>query len=83
VNEKRIEAVKRLEGIARELGATTAQLALAWCASNPRVSTVITGASRPEQVAANLKAADLLPLMDEALRGRIEEATCEASDIGV
>jgi len=82
VNEKRIEAVKRLEGIARELGATTAQLALAWCASNPRVSSVITGASGPEQVAANLKAADLLPLMDEALRRRVEEATAEASDIG-
>lgn len=81
VNEKRIEAVRRLEGIARELGATTAQLALAWCASNPRVSSVITGASGPEQVAANLKAVDLLPRMDEALRRRIEEATSEASDI--
>jgi voltage-dependent potassium channel beta subunit len=81
LNEKRIEAVKRLEGIARELDATTAQLAIAWCASNPHVSSVITGASSPEQVAANLRAVDLLPRLDEPLRRRIEEATLSASNL--
>ena len=57
----RVAAAKRLGAIAKDLGATTAQLALAWCAHNPHVSTVITGASRPEQVRENMKALDLLP----------------------
>lgn len=48
--------VAKLGGVAQELGCTTAQLAIAWCLKNPHVSTVITGASRVEQVAENMKA---------------------------
>lgn len=55
-----IERVRRLEPIARSLGCTMAQLALAWCLANRRVSTVITGASRPEQVRENMQAADVV-----------------------
>ncbi|MGE5225158.1 MAG: potassium channel beta subunit family protein, partial [Omnitrophica WOR_2 bacterium] len=55
--EKKIEKVRALEPIANELGCSLAQLALAWCLKNPNVSTVITGASRPEQVVENMKAA--------------------------
>ena len=51
-----IAKVKQLEPIAKELGVTRAQLALAWCLKNPNVSTVITGATRPEQVTENMKA---------------------------
>ena len=47
----RIEKVKALKAVAEELGCTRAQLALAWCLKNPRVSTVITGASRVEHPA--------------------------------
>ncbi len=54
-------AVKKLQPIAADLGATTAQLALAWCMHNPNVSTVITGASRPQQVKENMKALAILP----------------------
>jgi voltage-dependent potassium channel beta subunit len=68
------ERVRRLKGIADQLGCSTAQLAIAWCAANPDVSTVITGASRPEQVHENLGALDVLLVLDEALRRRIEEA---------
>jgi aryl-alcohol dehydrogenase-like predicted oxidoreductase len=68
------ERVHRLKGIADELGCSTAQLAIAWCAANPDVSTVITGASRPEQVHENLGALDVLLVLDEGLRRRIEEA---------
>lgn len=60
-DEQRLEKVKRMEPVARELGCTPAQLAIAWCAKNPRVSTVITGASRVEQVYENLKALEILP----------------------
>ena len=51
----KIEKVKKLAKIAEKVGGTTAALALAWCLKNPNVSTVITGASKPEQVTMNVK----------------------------
>lgn len=74
LTDERIAAVKRLEPIARELGATLAQLALAWTTKNQRVSTVITGASRPEQVVENMKALDLAAKLDDGVMKRIAEA---------
>jgi voltage-dependent potassium channel beta subunit len=68
------EAVGRLEQIAGELGCTAGQLAIAWCAANPNVSTVITGASRVEQVRENMVAVDVLPLLTEDVLARIDEA---------
>jgi len=68
------EAVARLEWIAGELDCTSAQLAIAWCARNPRVSTVITGASRPEQVSENMGALQVIPRMTGEVCDRIEEA---------
>ena len=55
--------VERLRPIADELGCTWPRCRLAWCAANPNVSTVITGASRPSQVAENFAAIDVLPLL--------------------
>jgi aryl-alcohol dehydrogenase-like predicted oxidoreductase len=77
-----IEAVKKLQPIAADLGATTAQLALAWCAHNPNVSAVITGASRPEQVKENMKALTVLPKLTSDVIGRIENAVAGATDVG-
>ena len=51
--------VQYLVPVAEELGCTLAQLAIAWCLSNDDVSTVITGASRPEQVTENFKALEV------------------------
>jgi voltage-dependent potassium channel beta subunit len=68
-------AVARLEPIAAELGGTVAQLALAWVAKNPRVSTVITGASRVDQLKANLGALDVLDKLTPEVMARIDEAT--------
>lgn len=70
---KKIEKVKRLTSIANELGCSMAQLALAWCLKNPNVSTVITGASRKEQVVENMKALEVVPLLTDAVMERIEE----------
>lgn len=53
-----LEAVQRLDAWARDHGHTVAELALAWLASRPAVSTIIAGTTRPEQVAANARAAD-------------------------
>jgi voltage-dependent potassium channel beta subunit len=70
----RNEQVRRLKGIADELGCTLAQLAIAWCAKNPHVSTVITGASRAEQVRENMKALEVLPLLTDEVMTRIDQA---------
>ena len=64
--------VRELQQIASELGATLSQLSIAWCASNPHVSTVITGASRVEQVHENLGALDVLDRLTPDVRQRIE-----------
>jgi voltage-dependent potassium channel beta subunit len=72
-------AVARLEAIAGELGATVAQLAIAWAAKNPRVSSVITGASNVGQLRANLGAVDVLPKLTPDVLARIDEITLPLS----
>jgi voltage-dependent potassium channel beta subunit len=67
------EKVRRFVAIARGVGCTPGQLAIAWCASNENASSVITGASRVEQVEENLAAIDVLELLDSDLLGRLEE----------
>ncbi|MEY4339622.1 MAG: hypothetical protein RLZ14_1472 [Actinomycetota bacterium] len=66
--------VENLRPIAAEMGCSMAQLAIAWCAANPRVSTVITGASRPSQVLENFEALDVLANLTPELLARIETA---------
>lgn len=68
-------AVGQLAPLAAELGGTLAQLALAWAASNPRVSSVIMGASRVDQLQANLGALALLEKMTPEVKARIEAIT--------
>ncbi len=63
--------VARLADIASGLDCSLAQLAIAWCAANPNVSTVITGASRAEQVTENMGALDVLARLDDEVMGRI------------
>jgi len=55
-DQGRLAKVSALEPLAAEMGATLAQFSLAWCLQNPYVSTVLTGASRVEQVHENMKA---------------------------
>lgn len=81
VTPARIEAVKRLRPIAAEVGATPAQLAIAWCVKNPKVSTVITGASRPEQVKENMKAMAISEKLTPEVMARIDKVTEEVNDL--
>jgi voltage-dependent potassium channel beta subunit len=67
------EKVRRLKPIADEIGCTRAQLALAWCLKNPNVSTVITGASRADQVKENTAALDVVEKITPDLIERIEQ----------
>ncbi len=64
--------VGKLETVAKDLGCTLAQLALAWCVRNPRVSTVITGATRVEQISENMKALDVVPRLTPEVLARID-----------
>ena len=71
--ERKIAKVRQLAPIAQELDCTLAQLAIAWCLTNPNVSTVITGASRPDQVTENMKAMDLVEHLTPEVLDRIED----------
>lgn len=71
-NEQKLAKVQALESIAKELDCTLSQLALAWCLKNPYVSTVITGASRVEQVHENMKASEVAPKITPELLERID-----------
>jgi voltage-dependent potassium channel beta subunit len=68
----KLRRVRQLAPIAQELSCTMAQLALAWCLRNPRVSSVITGASRPAQVAENMKALGVVPRLTPDILARID-----------
>jgi voltage-dependent potassium channel beta subunit len=69
------EKVRKLQPIAKKLDCTLAQLAIAWCTTNPNVSTVITGASRASQVTENLASLEVAERLTPELIEQIELAT--------
>jgi voltage-dependent potassium channel beta subunit len=73
ITTENIEKVKQLEPIAKSLGCTLAQLALAWCLKNPNVSTVITGATRREQVIENMKAEEVVQNLNQGVMEKIDQ----------
>ena len=66
--------VRTLKGVADDLGVTLAQLSIAWCAANLNVSTVITGASRVEQVTENLGALEALAKLTPDAKATVDAA---------
>jgi voltage-dependent potassium channel beta subunit len=74
-DEAKNAAVGQLETIANELGCQLAQLAIAWAARSPHVSTVITGASRLSQLQDNLKAVDVIAKLTPEVLARIDQIT--------
>jgi len=73
IAEDRLSKVRALGKLAQELGASTAQLALAWLLRLPEISSVITGASRVSQVHENLKALELKKKLTPDVLAKIEE----------
>jgi voltage-dependent potassium channel beta subunit len=73
----KLAVVRRLVPLAAELGCTMAQLSLAWCLRNPRVSTVITGASRAAQVTENMRAVEVVAKLTPEVMARIEALLAE------
>lgn len=70
--KSRIERVKKLSIIADSIGITMPQMAIAWCLKNKNVSSVITGASKPEQVKSNLIALNSVKLLTVEIMENIE-----------
>ena len=71
-DEAKNKKVADLKVIADELDVTLTQFSLAWCAKNPHVSTVITGASNAQQVRENMTALDVLPLLTPEIMERVD-----------
>ncbi|HKL16045.1 MAG TPA: aldo/keto reductase [Balneolaceae bacterium] len=71
--KERLKKVGKLAKVADDVGISMPHLALAWCLKNKDVSTVITGASRPEQVQENMKAIGKLDLLTDDVIEEIEE----------
>jgi voltage-dependent potassium channel beta subunit len=80
LNPQKNAAVAQLETLAAELSGTVAQLAIAWVAKNPRVSSVITGASHVQQLKDNLGALLLLDKLTPEVMARIDAATAALAD---
>ncbi|MBE0527860.1 MAG: aldo/keto reductase, partial [Thermoleophilia bacterium] len=72
-DQNAIGKVKKLGKVADDLGVTLAQMSIAWILKNPNVSTVITGASKIEQMRDNLKAMDLVEKLTPDVMEKIEE----------
>jgi len=72
-DKDKLTKVQKLEAVAKDLGCNVAQLSLAWCLKNPFVSTVITGASRVEQVHENMKASEVAPKLTPEILERIDK----------
>ena len=70
---ERLEKVRELDKLAKELDTSLPKLAVAWCLINPNVSTVILGASKTSQLEENLTALEVVPHLTEEVRERIED----------
>lgn len=73
LTEDKLERVRELQKIAKEMGTSVAKLALAWCLKNPNVSTVILGASKLNHLEENLSALDLVGRLDDSVLEKIED----------
>lgn len=71
-DQEKLAKVQALGALAKELDCKLSQLALAWCLKNPFVSTVITGASRMEQVHENMQASEIVPKLTPEILERID-----------
>jgi voltage-dependent potassium channel beta subunit len=72
IMEEKIAKVKQLQGLASELGVSLPSLSIAWCIKNPNVTTAILGATKKEQLLDNLKALDLVNLLNTEVTEKIE-----------
>jgi len=72
LSDARIESVRKLEAVANELNTSLATLAVAWCISNPNVTTAILGATKEKQLEENLKALEVYPKLTQEVKDKID-----------
>jgi voltage-dependent potassium channel beta subunit len=72
MTEERLETVRQLNTLAKDLDTSLAKLAIAWTVKNPNVSTAILGASRKEQLEETLQSLELLPKLTPEVMEQIE-----------
>jgi len=72
LQEDRMQKVKELAALAKDMNVSLASLSIAWCIRNPNVTTAILGATKKEQLLENLKALEVLPKLDVLVMERIE-----------
>lgn len=73
MSNERIDRVKALAAVAKDLDTSLATLAIAWCISNPDVTTAILGATKEAQLQENFKALDVYPKLTKEVKERIDE----------
>jgi len=71
--EDKLARVRKLETVAKELDASLATLSIAWCISNPNVTTAILGATKDKQLTENLKALEVYPKITQEAKDKIDE----------
>lgn len=71
-DETKKKAVREFVALAKDFGCAPSQLAIAWCSKNPNVSSVITGASRIEQLKENMKALDVISKLSTTEMERLD-----------
>jgi len=71
--EDKLARVRKLETVAKELDTSLATLSIAWCISNPNVTTAILGATKDQQLTENLKALEVYPKITVEVKERIDE----------
>lgn len=72
MSEERLEGVRQLEAVAKDLGTSLATLSIAWCIKNPNVTSAILGATKEAQLLENLAALDVLPKLTTEVMERID-----------
>lgn len=73
LKEERIEKLKELVNLSKEMGVSMASMAIAWTIKNPNVTTAILGATKKDQLIQNFEALNVLPLLTESVMERIDE----------
>ncbi len=83
LTQENLAKVARLTSMAKELGCTMAQLALAWARKNENVSTVITGATNPDQVSENIGSLEFVSAITPEIMEKIELALGNRPDFDI
>ncbi len=73
ISDDKLQRVRNLGTLAADLGTSLATLSIAWCISNPNVTTAILGATKEAQLIENLKALDIVPKLTAEVKQRIDD----------